>query len=60
MDWDEPKAKSAQTFPRALAALGVADLRTYIKELQAEIARVECEIINRAQHESAAQSLFKQ
>ena len=57
---DEPRPRPpAQLAPRALDALGMAELRDYIAQLQAEIARAEAEISRKERHRDAVEGLFK-
>jgi uncharacterized small protein (DUF1192 family) len=44
--------------PLRLDALGIAELRAYIGELQEEIARVEADIDRKQSHRSAADAVF--
>ena len=57
MEPDEPRR--ARPAPRALDAMSVADLETYIAELEAEIARVRGAIRARQDHRSSADRFFK-
>jgi uncharacterized small protein (DUF1192 family) len=45
--------------PLTLDSLGVEELRSYIGELRAEIARVETDIGRKQTHRSAADAFFK-
>lgn len=42
-----------------LDTLGIAELRDYIDELRAEIARVEADIERKQSHRSAADAFFR-
>ena len=59
MDWDdlEPKKQPAQR--RNLESLGVAELRDYIDQLQAEIVRAETAITAKESVKLGAEALFK-
>lgn len=59
MDVDdlEPKRKGPQL--RDLAPLGVEELRDYIAQLQAEIARAEAAITAKEKVKLGAEALFK-
>jgi uncharacterized small protein (DUF1192 family) len=49
----QPKPK------RDLSALGVAELETYITEMEEEIARARVEIAAKRRHRGGAESVFK-
>jgi uncharacterized small protein (DUF1192 family) len=53
----EPRTKKPQ--PKNLDPMSVEDLRDYIGELKAEIARVEEKIKAKQAHAAAAQTFFK-
>jgi uncharacterized small protein (DUF1192 family) len=53
----EPRTKKAQ--PRNLDPMSVEELRDYIADLKAEIARVEEKIKAKQAHAAAAQMFFK-
>jgi uncharacterized small protein (DUF1192 family) len=53
----EPRTKKPQ--PRNLDPMSVEDLRDYVDELKAEIARVEEKIKAKQAHAAAAQMFFK-
>lgn len=59
MDWDElaPKKQPAQR--RNLEIMGVAELREYIGQLQAEIVRAEAAITAKESVKLGAEALFK-
>ncbi len=60
IDEDEgPVRKKARLEKLVLDTLGVAELREYIEELKAEIARVEADIERKQGHRSAADAFFK-
>ncbi len=60
MDEDEgPVRKRARLEKLTLDALGIAELREYIDELRAEIARVEADIERKQGHRSAADAFFR-
>ena len=58
--WDEeapPKPRRVTTLP--LDPLGVGELRDYIAELEAEIARAEAAITQKQDHRGVADSFFR-
>ena len=58
--WDEDVPPAPQRLPGiALEPLGVAELRAYIAELHAEIARAEIAIERKQDHRGAADRFFK-
>jgi uncharacterized small protein (DUF1192 family) len=59
MDWDdlEPKAKRPQ--PKNLEIMGVAELNSYIAELEAEIERVRGVIARKQAAKQGAEAFFK-
>jgi uncharacterized small protein (DUF1192 family) len=59
MDPDDLDPRRPATGPKALDAMGVAELEAYIAGLEAEIARARAAIDARQQHRSAADLLFK-
>lgn len=60
MDEEEgPVRKRSRLEKLALDSLGVEELREYIAELRAEIARVEEDIERKQGHRSAADSFFR-
>jgi uncharacterized small protein (DUF1192 family) len=56
---DEPLMKRRRLEPLLLDSLGIEELRSYIDELRAEIARVETDIGQKSTHRSAADAFFK-
>jgi uncharacterized small protein (DUF1192 family) len=56
---DEPLTKRRRLEPLLLDSLGIEELRSYIDELRAEIARVETDIGRKSSHRSAADAFFK-
>jgi len=58
-DDDLPRPKPARLTKLLLDPLGVDELREYIGELKAEIARVEVEMTRKSSHRSAADAFFK-
>ncbi len=60
MDEDEgPARKRARLEKLVLDTLGIEELRDYIGELQAEIARVEADIARKQSHRGAADAFFR-
>ncbi|HEX2940133.1 MAG TPA: DUF1192 domain-containing protein [Rhodopila sp.] len=58
-DDDELPIRRRRLDPLTLDTLGVDELRSYIVELQTEIARVEADIAKKQSHRSAADAFFK-
>jgi uncharacterized small protein (DUF1192 family) len=56
---DEPLTKRRRLEPLLLDSLGIEELRSYIGELKAEIARVEADIDRKGSHRNAADAFFK-
>ena len=56
---EEDKPVPRRVPPLLLDPLGVAELREYIAELQAEITRAEAAIAAKQDHRSVANSFFK-
>jgi uncharacterized small protein (DUF1192 family) len=54
-----PVRKRTRLERLVLDTLGVAELREYIDELKAEIARVEADIDRKQGHRSAADAFFR-
>ncbi len=58
MQDDEPTRPLPRLAKPVLDPMGVAELREYIAELQAEIGRVEGAIARKQDHRSAAEGVF--
>ena len=58
-DEDAPVRKRIRLEKLVLDPLGVEELRDYIGELRAEIARVEADIDRKQGHRSAAEAFFR-
>jgi uncharacterized small protein (DUF1192 family) len=58
-DDDAPLRKRVRLERLVLDPLGVEELRDYIAELRAEIARVEADIDRKQGHRSAAEAFFR-
>lgn len=58
-DDEELPVKRRRLEPLLLDSLGIAELREYINELKAEIARVEVEIGKKDTHRDAAELFFR-
>ncbi len=58
-DDDLPIIQPKRMQPPVLDLLGVDELREYIAELQAEIGRVEADIVKKQAHRSAADAFFR-
>jgi len=57
---EDALSKAISSYPEALKqAFGIAELRDYIDELKAEIARVEADIDRKQGHRSAADAFFR-
>jgi uncharacterized small protein (DUF1192 family) len=56
---DGPVRKRVRLEKLVLDTLGIEELRDYIDELKAEIARVEADIGHKRGHRSAADAFFK-
>lgn len=56
-DDTDPKTRRAK--PRLLDNMSVADLKEYVLQLQAEIARVEAEMAKKEKHKNAVDAVFK-
>jgi uncharacterized small protein (DUF1192 family) len=52
----DPKTKRGK--PRALDNMSVPELRQYIEDMKAEIARVEADIAKKEKHKAAVDALF--
>ncbi len=56
----EPAPKqSVALAAKDLSMLGIAELKTYVGELEAEICRVQAEIAKKQSHRAAADAFFK-
>jgi uncharacterized small protein (DUF1192 family) len=58
-DDEEPRPRPVRLTKLPLDPLGVEELRDYIDELRAEIARVEADIARKTSHRSAADAYFR-
>jgi uncharacterized small protein (DUF1192 family) len=56
---DDLPVRRRRLEPLALDSLGIEEMRLYIGELQAEIARVEADIHTKQSHRSAADAFFR-
>ena len=56
---DGPVRKRVRLEKLVLDTLGIAELRDYIDELKAEIARVEADIDRKQSYRSAADAFFR-
>ena len=59
LEEDAPPPRRRRLDPLLLDSLGIDELRLYIGELKAEIARVEADIDRKQSHRSAADAFFK-
>ena len=59
MNDEEKAAPPPVVFPRKLDPMSIEALRAYIGDLEAEIARVETEIIRKEATRDHAESLFR-
>lgn len=59
MDDDLPRPKPARLVCPVLDPFGVAELRDYVGELEAEIVRVRTEIARKDSHRNAADAFFR-
>lgn len=57
--FDDDLPLKSKTAPKNLEPMSLPELKGYIDELKAEIARVEGEIGRKSAHMNAAASLFK-
>jgi uncharacterized small protein (DUF1192 family) len=57
--WAAPPRKRVRLEKLVLDTLGIDELREYIGELRAEIARVEADIERKQGHRSAADAFFR-
>jgi uncharacterized small protein (DUF1192 family) len=58
-DDDARPAQPEQAFPRKLDSMSIDALHEYIRELEAEIARVRKDIEGKQGHQQLAKELFK-
>jgi uncharacterized small protein (DUF1192 family) len=56
---EEPIRKRTRLEKPVLDTLGIEEMREYISELKAEIARVEADIERKQGHRSAADAFFR-
>ncbi len=56
---DERPNRRRRLEPLLLDSLGIEEMRSYIGELMAEIARVEADIERKSSHRNTADSFFK-
>lgn len=59
MDLDDLMPRSQKPKPRDLSLMSVGDLKDYIADLQAEIARAEAMIASKQSSRSEAEKWFK-
>ena len=59
MDMEDLEPRRKAPAPRELDSLSIGELKDYIAELEAEIARVKVKIAAKQAHLSGAGSLFK-
>jgi uncharacterized small protein (DUF1192 family) len=59
MSWDDLEPRKAKPLPKNLDNLGVVELREYIGELEAEIARAQSFIDKKQAHKAGAEEFFK-
>jgi len=57
--FDDAPMKKEHNITRNLEPLSIDELTLYIKELNAEIARTEAEILKKKAHMDSASSIFK-
>ena len=58
-DDDARPAQPEQAFPRKLDSMSIDSLQEYIRELEAEIARVRKDIEEKQSHQTLAKKLFE-
>jgi uncharacterized small protein (DUF1192 family) len=58
-DEDDPPLRRRRLEPLTLDSLGIEEMREYIAELKAEIARVENDITRKQGHRSTADAFFR-
>ncbi len=56
---DDTDPKTKRLKPRILDNLSIDDLKLYIDDMKAEIARVESDIVKKQAHKNAVSNLFK-
>jgi len=59
IDPEDLEPKKQKPKPRDLEGLGVAELRDYLADLEAEIARAKAAIARKEDHRSGAEAFFK-
>ncbi len=59
MDEFEPEPRRKPAAPKDLSLMGIAELESYITELEAEIARARGEIAAKRSHGRGAEALFR-
>ncbi len=59
LDPEELEPRKQKPKPRDLEGLGVAELESYIAELEGEIARARAAIAKKQDHRSGAESFFR-
>lgn len=59
IDEELPKHKHPQPFPRPLDGMAVEHMQEYRAELEAEIAKIDAEILKRGSVKLKAEALFK-
>jgi len=59
MDEEELEPRRRPAKPKDLTLLGIEELKSYVAELEAEIARVRVEITAKLGQRSGAEALFK-
>ncbi|HLG86163.1 MAG TPA: DUF1192 family protein [Alphaproteobacteria bacterium] len=57
---DDLEPRTGPKKPKPLDGMSVEELRTYIDDLRAEIARAESALASKSAHLAAAAALFKQ
>lgn len=59
MDTDDLEPPKKKSQPKDLSRMSIGDLKDYIAELQAEIARAEAAIANKDKARAGAAAFFK-